>query len=190
MIKNAKRASPYFLRLSYLYESDYGLCAEEHFHQLLALEAKRALRSRTVPLLLLLDLTGFDEGREADLVLRNVTPVLFSSTREVDAKGWHRYPGVLGVLVADSIATGDSLLSARDAIVDRLRANLAKTLASSDIERIRFSCQTVPSSSDSTQTTPSEAFNDHCSDSWQGRCLEVSSFNTLPEATLDSPLSR
>ncbi len=163
MIKNAKRASPYFLRLSYLYESDYGLCAEEHFHHLVALEAKRALRSRTVPLLLLLGLTGFDEEKEADLVLRKVAPVLFSSTREVDAKGWHRYPDVLGILVADSIATGDSLLSATDAIVNRLRANLAKTLAGSTIERIRFFCQTVPSSPDSTQTTPGEAFNDHCS---------------------------
>ena len=149
MKKITKPASPYFLRLFHLYESDYGLCAEEHFQELLDLETKRALRSNRVPLLLLLDLTAFEEKREGDRVLRNLAPVLFSSTREIDAKGWYRYPAVLGILVPDLIGTGGSLLSTRDAIVDRLRANLEKALGSWDLARIIFSCQTVPSLPDS-----------------------------------------
>ena len=141
----AKTASPYFLRLFHLYESDYGFCAEEHFQELLHLETKRALRNKTVPLLLLLDLTAFEEEKEGDRMLRNLAPALFSSTREIDAKGWYRYPAVLGIIVPDLIAISDSLLPTRDTIVDRLRTNLTKALGSLDAERIGLSCQTPPS---------------------------------------------
>jgi hypothetical protein len=46
MKKMKKHESPCLLRLSYLYESDYGFCTEEHFQHCLT----PALRSNTVPL--------------------------------------------------------------------------------------------------------------------------------------------
>lgn len=141
MKKTKQGQGPYLLRLSHLYESDHGLCTEGHFQQLLELESKRALRSGTVPLLVLLDLTDFENETEAECVLRNVASVLFSSTREIDEKGWYRYPDILGILVTDSITTGGILLSAGDVVTERLRANLAKRLAPSDVDRIGFSCQ-------------------------------------------------
>jgi hypothetical protein len=168
MKKNAKSASPYFLRLFHLYESDYGLYKEEHFQELLDLETKRALRSKAAPLLLLLDLTAFEEKREGDRVLRNLAPVLLSSTREIDAKGWYRYPAVLGILVPDLIATGDSLLPTRDTIVDRLRTDLTKALGSLDVERIGFSCQTLPSPLEATRAA-------ELTPVWQGQ-------HTIPQA--------
>jgi len=143
--KASRGAIPYFFRLSHLYESDHGLCAEDHFRELLNLETKRAARSKTVSLLLLLDVAAFEEQSEGDRVLSNVTSVLFSSTREIDAKGWYQYPAVLGILVTDLIATSDALLSTRDAIVDRLRTDLAKALGSLVMGRIKFSCQILPS---------------------------------------------
>ena len=142
MKKSPKHAIPFFFRLSHLYEPDYGFHEEEHFHRLADLERKRALRSNTAPALLLLDLTDFGNEAEADRTLRNVASVLFSSTREIDAKGWYRYPEVLGILVADSITTGGIPFSAGEAVLERLRANLAKSLTSSEIERIGFSYQT------------------------------------------------
>jgi hypothetical protein len=151
MKTNANRVIPHVLSLSYLYESDYGLCAEEHFHQLVDLETKRAARSKTISLLLSLDVTAFEGQSKGDRVLRSVTSVLFSSTREIDAKGWYRYPAVLGILVTDVIATGDSLVSTRDIIVDRLRTHLEKALGSLDVERIGFSCQTLPSLLEATR---------------------------------------
>jgi hypothetical protein len=168
MKKNAKSASPYFLRLFHLYESDYGLYKEEHFQELLDLETKRALRSKAAPLLLLLDLTAFEEKREGDRVLRNLAPALFSSTREIDAKGWYRYPAVLGILVPDLIATGDSLLSTKDTIVARLQTNLAKALGSLDVERIVVSCQTLPSLLEATRAA-------ELTPVWQGQ-------HTIPQA--------
>ncbi len=150
MNKNRNLTIPYFLRLSYLYESDHGLYAEEEFHRLVDLETKRAARSKTVSLLLLLDLTGFEAAREGDRLIRDLASALFASTREVDAKGWHRYRRVLGVLVTDVQATLDSLHSTRDAIVDRLRVNLARTLDSSDVQRIKLLCRMVPSLPDGT----------------------------------------
>ena len=154
MNKNANLIIPYFLRLSYLYESDHGLYAEEEFHRLVDLEARRTARSKTVSLLLLLDLTGFEGKGEGDRVVRNVASVLFSSTREIDAKGWHQYPAVLGILVTDLIPTNDSLQATRDAIVNRLRTNLAKTLDSSCLERILFSGHLCPPSQLSTAKVP------------------------------------
>ena len=139
MKRNAKIVTAQFLRLSYLYESDHGLYAEEEFHRLVELESKRAARSKTVSLLVLLDLTPFEGRQEGDRVLRDVVSALFSSTREIDTKGWHRYPAVLGVLMTGLMPTNDSLLGARDALVDRLRTNLAETLDSSELERIHFS---------------------------------------------------
>lgn len=164
MKTNANRVVPYLFRLSYLYESDYGLYPEEEFHRLVELETKRAARSKAASLMLLLDVTAFQEEREEDRVLRNLAQVLFSSTREIDAKGWYRYPAVLGILVTDVIATGDSMLSTRDTIFDRLRANLAKALGSLDVERIKFSWQTLPSLQEATRAAdPTPA--------WQGQHL-------------------
>ena len=142
MIKNVV---PYFLRLSYLYESDHGLFAEEEFRRLIDLEARRAARSKTVSLLLLLDITAFQGRRELDWITRNVASALFASTREVDAKGWYQYPDVLGVLATDVAATYDSICSTRNDITDELRVSLVGTLDEQDVRRIRFSCRTVPS---------------------------------------------
>ncbi len=136
--------SPYFLRLSHLYESDFGLYTEEEFRRLVDLEGKRALRSDAVPVLLLLNLADFEEGEEAERVLRKLAPVLFSSTREVDAKGWYEYRSTLGILITDAVPTHQSLCSMRGVVVDRLRANLARALHRVDLQRIRLSCQTVP----------------------------------------------
>jgi len=136
--RNAKIVTAQFLRLSYLYEADHGLYAEEEFHRLVELESKRAARSKTVSLLVLLDLTPFEGRQEGDRVLRDVVSALFSSTREIDTKGWYRCPNVLGVVMTDLMPTNDSLRAARDALVDRLRTNLAKSLDRSELERILF----------------------------------------------------
>jgi hypothetical protein len=140
MNKNTNLFFPYFLRLSHLYESDLGLYEEEEFRRLVDLEVKRSARSKTVSLLLLLDLTYFHGKTEGDSVIRNIASALFASTSEVDAKGWHQFPSVLGLLITDLIEADDYLNGARDAIVTRVRKNLAKNLNSSDLERILFSC--------------------------------------------------
>jgi hypothetical protein len=144
MKTNPNRLSPYFLRLSHLYESDHGLFGEEEFHRLMDLEAKRGQRSGMVSLLLLLDLNGFQGKREGDRVIKDVASALFASTREIDAIGWHRYPTTLGILVTDVTATLDSLGSKRDAILGRLRVNLATIIGSSDLARVGFSFHAVP----------------------------------------------
>ncbi len=127
MRNNKKQKPPYFFKLYHLYESDYGLYSEEDFQKIVGLERKRATKAAVSPMLLLLDLTSAVSSGERDQVLKDVVPVLFSMTSEIDVKGWYHHPTVLGVLIMGSAAANHSL-SAPEALIARLSANLMKSI--------------------------------------------------------------
>jgi lipopolysaccharide/colanic/teichoic acid biosynthesis glycosyltransferase len=74
---------------------------EETFHNMLTLERRRAERSRKPFVLMLLDASLSSDAEAADLLMSQVTSVLFKSTRETDLVGWYKKGFILGVLFTE-----------------------------------------------------------------------------------------
>lgn len=99
--------------------SDTTLQAEERFCDLLQIETKRAQRSLRPLLLMLLDLCEVENWGQKQKAVRGIAPGLFSSTREIDIKGWFGEGSAIGVLFREIGGDQDSSL-ARKAIIRRM----------------------------------------------------------------------
>src|SRR5260370_975395 len=78
-----------------------GVLQEEMFQNMLALERRRAERSRKPFVLMLVDASLSSDGDTADLLMSQVTPVLLKSTRETDLVGWYKKGVTLGILFTE-----------------------------------------------------------------------------------------
>lgn len=97
----------------------HGFYAEDDFFELLQLETKRAQRSMRPLLLVLLDPCEVESCSKKQKVIRGIVSQLFSSTREIDVKGWFREGSVIGVLFREIGAAVDWSL-ARETIMHRM----------------------------------------------------------------------
>ncbi len=82
-----------------LVDKKTGLYIEHYFNDRLSFERKRTERSKNPFLLMLLDLK--ECGTREDRIIREITSVLISSTRETDIKGWYRHHSVIGVIFTE-----------------------------------------------------------------------------------------
>jgi len=83
-----------------------GVLQEETFQNMLALERRRAERSRKPFVLMLLDASQSSDTDPADLLMSRVTPVLLGSTRETDLVGWYKNGVILGILFTEVTLEG------------------------------------------------------------------------------------
>jgi len=74
---------------------------EELFQHTICLERKRAERSRSSFLLVLLDLRTVLANDSSREILNTILSSLWKATRETDVAGWHKSNAVLGVLLTD-----------------------------------------------------------------------------------------
>ena len=74
---------------------------EETFHSMLALERRRAERSRKPFALMLLDASSFVETENPASFMLRVIQVLSRCTRDTDLVGWHQKGVVLGVIFTE-----------------------------------------------------------------------------------------
>lgn len=96
-----------------------GFCGENDFSELLQLETKRVRGSMRPVSLVLLDLCDVESWNQKQKVVRGIVSQLFSSTREIDVKGWFREGSVIGVLFREIGAEVDWSL-AQEAIMRRM----------------------------------------------------------------------
>lgn len=106
---------------SYLLDKTSGFFVEEYFSELLTYERKRTERSKRPFLLMLLDIDGCSisngsNGKED--AVKKIASVLFSSTREVDVKGWYKNGSVIGVLFTE--LNGIDKASLREKVYSKL----------------------------------------------------------------------
>jgi sugar transferase (PEP-CTERM system associated) len=101
------------------------LLEEDHFHQILALERKRAERSGDTSLLVNIENPSFG-GSEGIITVGRVESLLESIVRETDVKGWYRFGCIIGVIFTE---LGDSeLIEAKGKIVAKVCEGLKETL--------------------------------------------------------------
>ncbi len=119
-----------------------GLYCEEHFIDMLALERKRTERSKKPFLLMLLDVRNVPMDDRANEVLKKVSRVLFSVTRETDLKGWFRDGSVIGVIFTEIKGLAGNIINKK--IVTRFSTTLDHT----QVREIEITTHYFPETSD------------------------------------------
>ena len=105
---------------------------EDAFHTILALEHRRAERSRSRFALMLLDSRSANGSGSA--LHTQIVSILLEKIRETDLIGWYEQ-GVLGVLFTELAPAGAEILHAR--VVKALRDRLHRSLASNLMVTLR-----------------------------------------------------
>ena len=120
-----------------LLDEDYELYIEDYFNQRLCFERKRTERSKNPFLMMLLNIEEFEINK--NIIIRDITSALLSSTRETDIKGWYRHDFIIGVIFTE-ISNLDM-----DSIEQKILSKLYDTVGSSeDVNKIKISIHLFP----------------------------------------------
>ena len=114
--------------------ADCALYCKEAFQEVIRREAVRSSRSGRSPLLLLFDVSVW----ESTQMTRKITSVLFSSTREIDVKGWYTDSAIMGILFTEFGKMRNAVDAARETIIGRLYGSLSGILSNEDMLRMKI----------------------------------------------------
>ena len=121
-----------------LFDQNNGLYVEDYFTEVLSNERKRTERTKRPFLLMLLDIERFQRVKRKDEVLKDIASVLFSSTREIDVKGWYKHDSIIGVLFTEMNGTDKTSLR------EKIHGNLSGVLGKEFTNRIEISLYIFP----------------------------------------------
>jgi len=154
--------------------------SQEAFRRISCLEMKRAVRSNSFFLLMLMDLGRTFPANDGRMPFSVLCPALSSCTRETDVIGWYENESVLGAILTD-IDGGD-----RDAIqkvvLARVKAALCAQLTSQQVDQINFSFYLFPQNGETSKPDrPSQAQLDP---EWPGKS-HTTRLSHIAKRTLD-----
>jgi exopolysaccharide biosynthesis polyprenyl glycosylphosphotransferase len=121
--------------------------------EMLTLERKRTERSKKPFLLMLLDIGKILMDDRANEVLKKVSHVLFSVTRETDLKGWFRNGSTIGVIFTEIKGLEDGLLK------EKIVTHLSMTLDHTQVREIEITTYCFPEASDDSISGNGHAMN-------------------------------
>jgi lipopolysaccharide/colanic/teichoic acid biosynthesis glycosyltransferase len=121
-----------------------GLYREEYFNELLSLERKRCERSRGSILLMLADLTAFEDSADRREVAKLMCNALSSVTRETDVKGWYLNDSVAGIAFTDMAEKMKKPEDNREKIIHKCTGSLSTSLGLKMFSKITLSWQIFP----------------------------------------------
>ena len=81
-----------------LRDPDMNLYPERFFINFLRLERKRSERSHRPFMLVVIGLKGFPKTAERREIIKDITRVLSSTTRDIDMKGWYKHNESIGII--------------------------------------------------------------------------------------------
>jgi lipopolysaccharide/colanic/teichoic acid biosynthesis glycosyltransferase len=122
-------------------ERQTGLLSEESFLALLALERKRAERSRKPFVVMLADLEDAFGGAEPEWILGEIVEGLSASTRDTDITGWYSAESVIGTIFTE---VGNLENGAMDKMRDKVSSALSQRLSPELFNRIQLSFYRFP----------------------------------------------
>jgi len=120
---------------------DAELVPEEVFTRMIALERKRAERSKKMLVLMLLETGHSLTANESRGLLTQLEEVMTSATRETDIAGWYERDFVLGVLFTEIAGDRNTILNA---IRTRVNDALCSSLNARQFSKVKLSFQLFP----------------------------------------------
>ncbi len=115
---------------------------ERHFNRLFNLERKRAQRSGTPFIFVLIHVTDLRNARTHDH-LNDLKKALSSSFRETDFRGWYKRDSVIGIVFTELRSVGDET---RAILFRKLLDALASRIVPDEIRKIYITFHTYPAS--------------------------------------------
>ncbi|MDD5433935.1 MAG: sugar transferase [Nitrospira sp.] len=131
---------------NYLMDQNYGLYIEDYFTELLSYERKRTERSKRPFLLMLLDINGLHINNGKDGIVKKISSVLFSSTREIDVKGWYKNGSVIGVLFTELNGVN------KESLREKIFSKFYSVLEIQQVRKIEASFFAFPEDGDESKT--------------------------------------
>ncbi len=114
-----------------------GLYVQDFFRERVCLERKRTERSGKPFMLMLLH----PAVPTSDEVVQAIASTLFSTTREIDLKGWYQTGSVIGVIYTEIDQVRKSF---RETVRSKLLAQLGRVLKPDQLNRLKISCHFYP----------------------------------------------
>jgi len=121
-------------------EGGSGFYDELHFNRMFNLERKRAQRSGTPFILILVHIAGLRNSDQLDCV-KNIQKALLSSFRDTDIRGWYRRESVIGIVFTELCSVG---CDTRDVLFNKLLDTLASRIDSDALQGIYITFHTYP----------------------------------------------
>ena len=126
-----------------------NLCDATQFNELLALERKRAERSRRPFILMLLDISALPRGTNGSSPAQAIADHLAASTREVDTRGWYEDEEIIGVIFTE--LGGMEVGEAQEKIHERVFEGLREALAPEYARHLTVSFHVFPKGSETPE---------------------------------------
>jgi exopolysaccharide biosynthesis polyprenyl glycosylphosphotransferase len=124
---------------------DMNLYPETVFVNFLKFERKRSERSGRPFILVVIGLKGFPRTTERREFVKGITRVLFSTTRDIDMKGWYKHNESIGIILNEiSSRNAKNVQVDQQYIPRKICENLTQDLGLGRFERLEISCQIFP----------------------------------------------
>jgi lipopolysaccharide/colanic/teichoic acid biosynthesis glycosyltransferase len=126
----------------HLRKPDMNLYPERFFVNFLQLERKRSERSRRPFMLVVIGLEGFPKTVERREIIKDITKILSTTTRDIDMKGWYRQNESIGIIF-NEIST-NSFQTDQQHTLNKVWGNLTEYLGLARFDRLEISYQIFP----------------------------------------------
>jgi lipopolysaccharide/colanic/teichoic acid biosynthesis glycosyltransferase len=139
---NAQDYTKYRLHLT---NPDMSLYPEKHFLSIMRLEQKRSERSRRSFMLVVIGLKGFSRTVERREIVKDITSLLSSTTRDIDMKGWYKHNESIGIIFNEISADNTKKLQGdQQYTLNKVWKNLTEYLGLARFGRLEISYQIFP----------------------------------------------
>jgi exopolysaccharide biosynthesis polyprenyl glycosylphosphotransferase len=157
----ANNTQDHVTQSSCLKTPDMDLYQEEHFLNFLRLERKRSERSCRSFMLVVIGLKGFSKTVERREIIKDISTVLFSTTRDIDMKGWYKDNEVIGIIFNEIASKTQNYQADQEYILNKVWGNLRKYLGLARFDRLELSYQLFPKDFASLSETNQGNINQH-----------------------------
>jgi lipopolysaccharide/colanic/teichoic acid biosynthesis glycosyltransferase len=123
---------------NYILDSDNGFYIEDYFREVLTLERRRSERSRKKFILMLLDIHRLLGDNGDSNIIKKLSHVLTSTTREIDIKGWYEHNSVIGIIFTEINGVD------KESIVEKVNSSLLGNLNPDQAKLIEIDCYSFP----------------------------------------------
>jgi lipopolysaccharide/colanic/teichoic acid biosynthesis glycosyltransferase len=123
---------------------DARLYHEQYFDELLTIEKKRCERWKARALLMLVDLSAFQNISERHKIARRIMDVLSNVTRETDVKGWHVEDSIIGVLFTETAGKEATAAFIPGHIASKCEGHLNSHMGAQRFPRIEITWHVFP----------------------------------------------
>ena len=125
----------------HLLDNGYSFYVEDYFNKLLCMERKRTERTKKPILLMLLNIDDVIGIVEKNLVIKKIASVIFTSTREIDIKGWYKSDFVIGIIFTE---LNGICKNGKIRFPQEIHNNLCKTLGLEQVKKVNISYHLFP----------------------------------------------